>query len=70
MLNPKKLLHSKWIAVHPINKEKHFIVTKVMLPEAPMVNIEYVELEAVHSKRVQILCWEALKDVSVWKQGW
>ncbi|NLZ79547.1 MAG: TIGR02450 family Trp-rich protein, partial [Gammaproteobacteria bacterium] len=26
-INPKKLLHSKWTAVSPVNKEKHFMVT-------------------------------------------
>jgi hypothetical protein len=29
-LSPKKLLHSKWTAVEPRNKEKHFLVTKVI----------------------------------------
>ena len=31
-LSPKKLLHSKWTAVVPHNKEKHFIVTQVIVP--------------------------------------
>ena len=29
-LNPKKLLNSKWTAVKPRNKEKHFLVTEPM----------------------------------------
>ncbi|MFM6921870.1 MAG: TIGR02450 family Trp-rich protein, partial [Polynucleobacter victoriensis] len=32
-IHPKKLLLTKWTAVHPINKEKHFLVVKVIEPE-------------------------------------
>ena len=32
-INPKKLLHSKWTAVNPQNKEKHFIVAEVEIDE-------------------------------------
>ena len=32
-LSPKKLLLSKWTAVTPRHKERHFIVTRVLLPE-------------------------------------
>ena len=42
-LSPKKLLHTKWTAVSPLNKEKHFLVTKVIEPEPaglPVVSIE------------------------------
>ena len=28
-INPAKLLHSKWTAVEPKNKEKHFLVVEV-----------------------------------------
>lgn len=31
VVNKKKLLNSKWTAVNPKNKEKHFQVTKVSL---------------------------------------
>ena len=34
-LSPKKLLLSKWTAVTPRHKERHFIVTRVVLPEPP-----------------------------------
>ena len=50
-LSPKKLLHTKWTAVAPRNKEKHFIVTKVIEPEPPGSPVVSVEIEAVHSKR-------------------
>lgn len=36
-INPKKLLHSKWTAVSPVNKEKHFLVTEMEFDEAGQV---------------------------------
>ncbi len=32
-LHPKKLLLTKWTAVQPVARQKHFIVTKVIEPE-------------------------------------
>lgn len=69
-LSPKKLLLSKWTAVTPQHKERHFLVTRVVLPEPPATRIELVELEAVHSKRSLVLPWRALTDAQVWKRGW
>ena len=34
-LSPKKLLHTKWTALVPRDKEKHFLVTKVIEPSPP-----------------------------------
>ena len=68
--NPKKLLNSKWTAVIPINKEKHFIVTKLMTPALANPVIQHIELEAIHSKRIQLLPWQQLNDSAVWQQGW
>lgn len=69
-LNPRKLLHSKWTAVNIINKEKHFIVSKLLLPDDPDAPLEWIELEAIYSKRIQILPWRQLTDTRVWRQGW
>ncbi len=69
-LNPKKLLLSKWTAVVPRGKELHFLVSKVIEPEAPDTVIESIELEAVFSRRVFTLPWRELKDSSQWRQGW
>jgi tryptophan-rich hypothetical protein len=69
-INPKKLLNSKWTAVTPLNKEKHFMVSKLLQAELPQTQLEFVELEAVYSKRKQILPWTALTDASLWLQGW
>ncbi|MGA1195667.1 MAG: TIGR02450 family Trp-rich protein, partial [Candidatus Latescibacterota bacterium] len=49
-LNPEKLYHSKWTAVKPQNKEKHFIVTKVLKDDNDRV--QDVVLEAVLTKQV------------------
>ena len=68
-LSPKKLLHSKWTAVEPRRKEKHFMVVRVVEPEVEGAAIEFVELEAVHSRRVQRLPWRSLTDPAAWRQG-
>jgi len=69
-LSPKKLLHTKWTAVEPRNKEKHFLVTKVIEPEPPGSPVVSVEVEAVHSKRARIIGWRELTDVARWRRGW
>ena len=69
-LHPKKLLLTKWTAVQPMDKNKHFLVSKVMQPEPPALAIEWVELEAVYSKAVTRLPWQALRDPARWRQGW
>jgi tryptophan-rich hypothetical protein len=70
MINPKKLLNSKWTAVLPVNKEKHFLVSKVMLSECNDSLIEFVEIEAIHSQRKQVIAWRSLLENTVWLQGW
>jgi tryptophan-rich hypothetical protein len=69
-LNPKKLLLSKWTAVNPVNKEKHFLVRGLVKPESDQLAIEQFELEAVHSGRIQIIHWRDLQDEGLWLQGW
>jgi tryptophan-rich hypothetical protein len=69
-LNPKKLLLSKWTAVKPSHKRKHFLVSKVILPELPDAPIEFIELEAVFDKSTQVIPWRDLKETDIWLQGW
>jgi tryptophan-rich hypothetical protein len=69
-LSPKKLLLTKWTAVKPIAKQKHFLVSKVILPEPPNEKIEWVEIEAVLTKQVTQIAWRELTDSSLWLQGW
>jgi tryptophan-rich hypothetical protein len=70
LLNPKKLLLTKWTAVIPIAKQKHFLVSRVIQPEQPTDPIERVEIESVFSKAVQVIAWRELQDDNVWQQGW
>lgn len=67
-INPRKLLRSKWTAVSPINKEKHFIITDIEFDEEGVVI--RCEIEAVMSKRTQLIDWRQLKEQDVWLQGW
>ena len=69
-LSPKKLLLTKWTAVTTRNREKHFVVLRVIEPEPPLIRVEQVELEAVHSRQVYLLLWRELTDASLWRQGW
>jgi len=69
-LSPRKLLLTKWTAVNPRSKEKHFLVVKLFDPEPPGSPVVAVEIEAVHSKRVRVLPWRELMDTSQWMRGW
>ena len=70
VLHPKKLLLSKWTAVKPVARQKHFLVTKVVEPEPPEAPVEWIDIEAVYSKKVQRIRWRELLDDAVWRQGW
>ena len=65
---PKKLLDSKWTAVHPTNKEKHFVVTGCTYSSPG--TLELVELEAVYTGSTYQIPWRELKDSDVWRIGW
>lgn len=69
-LHPKKLLLTKWTAVKPLGRDKHFLVTQVVLPDDPGAAIEWVEIEAVMSKTARRIAWRALRDAAQWRQGW
>jgi tryptophan-rich hypothetical protein len=69
-LNPKKLHLTKWTAVVPVAKQKHFLVSRVIQPALPKDPIEWVEIESVFSKATQVIAWRELQDDGVWRQGW
>jgi tryptophan-rich hypothetical protein len=69
-VSPKKLLLSKWTAVHPERKEKHFLVTKVFEPEIEGQAIIDIELEAAMTGRKFCMPWRDLKSRERWRQGW
>ncbi|WP_448213198.1 TIGR02450 family Trp-rich protein [Colwellia sp. MEBiC06753] len=67
-INPPKLANSKWTAVTPQNKEKHFLVSKVEFDEDGVV-ISCV-IEAIMSKNTYAINWRELKNSEQWRQGW
>ena len=67
-ISPKKLLHSKWTAVHPVKREKHFLVNEVEFDEEG--NVIHCLLEAVISNRSAAIDWQELKSTEHWRQGW
>jgi tryptophan-rich hypothetical protein len=69
-LNPKKLLLTKWTAVHVTEKQKHFLVSKVIQADDPNVAISEVEIEAIYSHKKHVIAWRDLQDSTLWKQGW
>ena len=69
-LHSKKLLLTKWTAVNPVSRNKHFLVIKLIAPEPPSEMIEWIELEALYSKTVSRIDWKELRDETIWRQGW
>jgi tryptophan-rich hypothetical protein len=67
-ISPGKLLNSKWTAVAPARREKHFVVTEVEFDDAG--TIVHCAIEAVISKRTVSVEWRNLQDTSQWMQGW
>ena len=78
LVHPRKLLLSKWTAVRPVAKEKHFLVTKIILPDSPdekvdahvNAKVEWVEIEAAYSKVKRRIAWRELRDAAIWRRGW
>ncbi|WP_416885338.1 TIGR02450 family Trp-rich protein [Marinospirillum sp.] len=67
-VRPNKLQLSKWTALQPRHKEKHFLVTQVEYDEEGQVTL--CLLEAIMSKREYSIDWTELKDATRWRQGW
>ena len=67
-INPGKLLNSKWTAVTPTNKEKHWIVSEIEFDEEGIV--VFCAIEAVMSNRSIAINWCDLKDDTIWVHGW
>ncbi|ASF47738.1 TIGR02450 family Trp-rich protein [Methylovulum psychrotolerans] len=68
LINPQKLLLSKWTAVTPANKEKHFLVTRLIKDEQEVV-IACI-LEAVINHNEYEIAWNLLKEKTIWQMGW
>lgn len=67
-INPRKLLNSKWTAVTPTRKEKHFMVTELEFDEEGIVAL--CSIEALISKRSIPINWHDLENENNWVQGW
>jgi tryptophan-rich hypothetical protein len=67
-INPKKLLNSKWTAVNPVKKEKHFLVSELNFDDEG--EVIHCLLEAIISNRSELIDWKLLKDSDNWLQGW
>ncbi|QXO18546.1 MULTISPECIES: TIGR02450 family Trp-rich protein [Vibrio] len=67
-INPAKLRNSKWTAVTPMNREKHFLVSDIEFNEEGVV--VSCTLEAVLSRNEYPIDWRELKDEQKWAQGW
>ena len=67
-LNPEKLYHSKWTAVVVQNKQKHFMVTRLIRDDHD--NVVACEIEAVINRKSRQMDWQELCDPVCWKQDW
>ncbi|MDA0148037.1 TIGR02450 family Trp-rich protein [Vibrio sp. LaRot3] len=67
-INPAKLHNSKWTAIKPSKREKHFLVSAIAFEEDGSVSS--CTLEAVLSKKEYSIDWKDLKDSEKWLQGW
>ncbi len=67
-IDPRKLPLSKWTAVVPQHKQKHFVVTRVIVDDQQQVTA--CELEAVINRHSTIIDWHELVDDSRWLMGW
>ena len=68
-VNRKKLPGSKWTAVHPVHRQKHFLVIDWVRDDEGQPT-DQVQIEAVLTKVVRALHWRDLEDVARWRIGW
>ena len=67
-INPEKLMHSKWTAATPRNREKHFLVINCERDEEDKVI--GVEIEALLTRRTEVFPWQELQNARQWQMGW
>jgi tryptophan-rich hypothetical protein len=68
-VNRKKLPGSKWTAVKPQRREKHFMVLDWVRDDDGRPT-DKVLLEAVLTRSVREMHWRELKNSEVWSIGW
>ncbi len=68
-VNRKKLTNSKWTAVRPSHREKHFIVLD-WVRDDDGTPTDHLVIEAVLTNRVREIHWRELEDSQSWRVGW
>ena len=68
-VNRKKLPNSKWTAVRPVNREKHFIVLDWVRDDDGNPT-DHLVIEAVLTNREREIHWRELEAVDSWRVGW
>jgi tryptophan-rich hypothetical protein len=68
-VNRKKLPGSKWTAVQPVDREKHFLVHD-WVRDADGEPTDRVVIEAVLTRRIREIGWRELADRHRWRVGW
>lgn len=68
----KHLVDSKWTDLDPVEREKHFIVTRIASKSKSHngTTVSAIELRAVISKRSKIVPENELNDPARWSPGW
>ncbi|MCX7553366.1 TIGR02450 family Trp-rich protein [Marinicella sp. S1101] len=66
--NPKKLRNSKWTSLHPENREKHFLITRIEQQKNGEIN--HCQIQAVLTKRTFLINVSELNDKRKWCHGW
>ena len=68
-VNLKKLPMSKWTAVSPVDREKHFLVVD-WVRDDDGVPTDRLVIEAVLTQRLREIHWRELEDSRSWRVGW
>ncbi len=68
-VNQKKLPMSKWTAVSPVDRQKHFLVVDWVRNDEGEPTDRLV-IEAVLTQRLREIHWRELEDSGSWRVGW
>jgi tryptophan-rich hypothetical protein len=66
--SPKNMVGSKWTALRPVNKEKHFVVSG-QHKSSDETDSEF-QIRSILTERIQAVKLSVLQDVTIWKRGW
>jgi tryptophan-rich hypothetical protein len=69
-VNYKKLLNSKWTALRPVNKEKHFIVDHIERNLEDPQLIDFIRITACLTRQTYQIKPQDLKNPDKWMPGW